>query len=160
MKIFKIELADFGNLFRSDPAKLSDQELLSLDFILHRAWKVKREDGRVHFGDKSWSFEDLINLHAFVRHEMSKRAFQHTLADELDQQTLPFLKAKEELAPVHPSGVEPFYFYLMPGNRLVDLTVIEPPHFITKDSPLLVVPKWERRPTANGNYEQTGKSEW
>ncbi|MBI4676109.1 MAG: DNA adenine methylase, partial [Elusimicrobia bacterium] len=106
MELQKIELADFGNLFRTDPAKLADQELLSLDYLLHRAWKHKREGGQVHFGDKYWSFEDLVNLHALVRREMSSRAFQHTAADELDSQTQPFLKAKDDLAPVHPSGVE------------------------------------------------------
>ncbi|MBI4370291.1 MAG: DNA adenine methylase [Elusimicrobia bacterium] len=106
MEIYKIELSDFGNLFRMDPAKLSDQELLSLDFILHRAWKHKRDGGQVRFGNKSWSFEDLINLHALVRKEMSRRAFQHTIKDELDDQTQPFLKAAEELAPVYPSGIQ------------------------------------------------------
>lgn len=106
MDLLKIELADFGNLFRTDPAKLSDQELLSLDFILHKAWKVKRDGGRIHFGEKSWSFEDIINLHALIRKEMSKRGFQHTLNDELDEQTQPLLKSNDTLAPVYPSGIE------------------------------------------------------
>lgn len=106
MTISKIDLADFGDLFRSNPANLSDQELLSLDFLLHRAWKHKRDGGKVYFGNKSWSFEDLANLHALVRQEMSKRGFQHTTNDELDQQTQPFLKSNGDLAPVYPSGVE------------------------------------------------------
>jgi len=106
MELLKIDLADFGNLFRTDPAKLSDQELLALDLVLHQAWKHKRAGGTVHLGDKSWSFEDLVNLHALVRKEMSRRAFQHTIKDELDDQTQPFLKAAEELAPVYPSGVQ------------------------------------------------------
>ena len=50
MQILKIDLADFGSLFLSDPAKLSDQELLSMDFILHRAWAMKRS------GEGTWAW--------------------------------------------------------------------------------------------------------
>jgi len=86
-ELIKIELADFGNLFRSTPTNLLDQELLSLDYLLHRAWKVKREEGRVHFGEKPWSFEDMVNLHILVKEEMSRRAFRHNFQDELDTQS-------------------------------------------------------------------------
>ena len=53
-------LADFSNIFRKSPADFDDQELLALDFILHRAWQFKREGGLVNLGDKAFSFEDLI----------------------------------------------------------------------------------------------------
>ncbi|MHB2025137.1 MAG: DNA adenine methylase [Elusimicrobiota bacterium] len=114
--IRKIDLSDFGNLFSTDPKKLSDQELLSLDFLLHKAWAHKRKGGRVHLGNKSWSFEDLVNLHAFVEAQMKKRGFKHDMPDELDRQTQTLLSTqgkalvkaqappKDELAPVYPSG--------------------------------------------------------
>ncbi len=98
METMKIELSDFGNLFQSEPAKLTDQELLSLDFILHRAWSSMREGHWIHFGEESWGFEDLIDLHAAVRDEMSQRAFQHTIADELDEQTQRFQGSSENEA--------------------------------------------------------------
>ncbi len=89
METTKIELSDFAHLFQTEPAKLTDQELLSLDFILHRAWNSMREGHWVHFGEVSWGYEDIITLHALVRQEMSDRKFQHTLADELDEQVPP-----------------------------------------------------------------------
>ena len=55
MKILKINLADFGNLFQSDPAKLPDQELLSLDLILHRAWAMKRDGHQIVENGEDWT---------------------------------------------------------------------------------------------------------
>lgn len=102
METVKINLADFGGLFRSDPAKLSDQELLSLDFILHRAWAMKRSGHNVFEDDKDWDYPELLNLHAAARQELSRRAFQHTINDELDDQTQPLIRAIPEGSPEDP----------------------------------------------------------
>lgn len=96
METVKINLADFGALFRSDPAKLSDQELLSLDFILHRAWATKRSGKRVSENGKDWDFPEFLDLHALVRQDMSRRAFQHAIKDELDDQTQPLIRSAME----------------------------------------------------------------
>ena len=87
IELIKINLAEFANLFRMSPEKLSDQELLAMDFILHRAWKYKREGHRVFFNDTTWTYDDLMELHAEVKGEMSNRAFKHMLHDELDDQS-------------------------------------------------------------------------
>ena len=94
--LIKLDLADFGNIFRRSPADLDDQELLALDFILHRAWQVKREGGLVNLGDKSYSFEELIARHALAKKEMSERAFRHPVSDELDAKTAPLLSRGED----------------------------------------------------------------
>jgi len=106
MEIEKMDLNDFGSLFKKNPSELNEQELLSVDLILHKAWKLKTEGGRVHLGEKSYSNEDIINLHALVLGEFTKRGVKHTLDDELYKQTLPFMKSQNDLAPVYPSGVE------------------------------------------------------
>ena len=85
--IVKTNLADFGNLFKTDPASLPDQELLSMDFILHRAWAMKRQGHRIFFNAQDWTFEDILALHVRVRAEMGRRALLHTLRDELDEKT-------------------------------------------------------------------------
>ena len=44
--LMKLDLADFGNIFRRSPTDLDAQELLALDFILHRAaLKPERRGG-------------------------------------------------------------------------------------------------------------------
>lgn len=87
----KLNLAAFGNLFRSKPENLLDQELIALDFNLHSAWDFGREGHRIHFGPKNWGFQDLLDRHIDVRREMDKRAFIHNRNDELDKRTLPLL---------------------------------------------------------------------
>jgi hypothetical protein len=94
-ELMKLNIAAFGNLFRRDPAKLSDQELLALDYNLHKAWAFKREGHRIHFWDDTWTFEDLLDLHQKVRDEMDNRSFKHTISDELDEQTLAIRKSRE-----------------------------------------------------------------
>lgn len=95
VEVAKINLAEFGNLFRSKPETLTDQELLSMDFILHRGWKFLRDGHKVFFPGELWDFKDLLELHMVVREEMSKRGFQHTIKDELDDQTLPLLRSND-----------------------------------------------------------------
>lgn len=82
----KINLADFANLFQQEPAKLADQELLSLDFILHRAWEMKRE-GHGVFLDGEWQLQDILDRHVLVVKEMQKRGFHHAIQDELQAST-------------------------------------------------------------------------
>lgn len=88
MDTLKIDLADFGALFHSDPAKLPDQELLSLDFILHRAWAMLAAGHQVFDADSLWNAGDLLALHVAVQLEMSSRGFQHAIQDALEEQTL------------------------------------------------------------------------
>lgn len=103
METLKIDLADFGSLFLSDPTKLSDQELLSMDFILHRAWAMKREGHAIfQTGGKEWELPDILKQHALVRQEMGRRGFQHTIQDELDDQTQPLIRAIDEGSPEDP----------------------------------------------------------
>lgn len=102
METAKINLADFGSLFRSDASKLSDQELLSMDFILHRAWAMKRSGHRVFENGKDWDYPELLELHADVRREMSRRAFHHAIQDELDAQTQPLLRSIPDGEPEDP----------------------------------------------------------
>lgn len=102
METVKINLADFGSLFRSDPAKLSDQELLSLDFILHRAWAMKRSGHKVFENGKDWDYPELLELHAAARRELSRRTFQHAIQDELDDQTQTLLRSVQDAEPEDP----------------------------------------------------------
>jgi len=102
METVKINLADFGSLFRSDPAKLSDQELLSLDFILHRAWEMKRSGHKVFENGKDWDYPELLELHAAARRELSSRAFHHAINDELEAQTQPLLRSVTDGEPEDP----------------------------------------------------------
>jgi len=87
LEILKIDLAQFGNLFQLNPEELTDQELLSMDFILHRAWKFLEEGHRVFFNVADWDAEDLIDLHRTVQSEMIRRAFSHTINDQLTEQS-------------------------------------------------------------------------
>ena len=102
MKILKINLADYGNLFQSDPAKLSDQELLSLDLILHRAWAMKRDGHQIVENGEDWDFPRLLKLHVAVYNEMSHRGFHHAINDELEAQTQPLLRSVMEGEPEDP----------------------------------------------------------
>ena len=66
----KINLSDFEKLFRAQSNELTDQELLSLDFLLHRAWNLRCGGGSVFFGDNAWDKDDLAKSHAGVLKEM------------------------------------------------------------------------------------------
>jgi site-specific DNA-adenine methylase len=77
----KINLSQFGGLFKREPAVMPDQELLSLDFLLHRAAAIERAGHRVFFNAEDWSHEDLVRLHDKVVSEMVKRGFRHTIDD-------------------------------------------------------------------------------
>lgn len=83
----KLNLADFAGLFRSEPKDLADQELLSLDFILHRAWAIKRAGDEALGGGGRWELAELFELHDAVRSEMSGRNFKHTIDDELEKRS-------------------------------------------------------------------------
>lgn len=87
IQISKINLAEFGNLFQLDPEELTDQELLSMDFILHRSWKFLEDGHRVFFNATDWDAEDLIELHRTVLIEMRKRAFSHVMNDQLTERS-------------------------------------------------------------------------
>jgi len=84
----KINFADYGQLFRSDPAKLPDQDLLALDFILHRAWAMLQAGHKVFDEATLWDAQDILTLHIIVFQEMSRRGFQHSVQDALQTQTL------------------------------------------------------------------------
>ncbi|OGS08265.1 MAG: hypothetical protein A2270_10565 [Elusimicrobia bacterium RIFOXYA12_FULL_51_18] len=88
METVKINFADYGELFRSDPAKLPDQELLSMDFILHRAWTMLQAGHKVFDETTNWDAQDILALHIVVQLEMTRRGFQHTIQDDLQEQTL------------------------------------------------------------------------
>ena len=77
----KVNLSQFGGLFKRDPAVMPDQELLSLDFLLHRAAAIEGAGHRVFFNTEDWSHEDLVRLHDNVVAEMAKRGFLHTIED-------------------------------------------------------------------------------
>ena len=83
----KIDLAEFGGLFSAVPEQLTDQELLSMDFLLHQAWQSLELGHVVMYGDQSWDAGMLIALHSHVKQEMLKRGYQHTIQDSLDTQT-------------------------------------------------------------------------
>lgn len=95
----KINLAQFGALFLKEPERLSDQELLSMDYLLHRSWAFFQAGHRVFFGNTTWTSDDLVNLHAKVRAEMRKRGFHHGISDSLS--------THEETAPNQDTPVEP-----------------------------------------------------
>lgn len=92
MRLLKLNLADFGGLFRSEPFALSDQELLSLDLILHRAWVMKRAGHQVFDDERQWDYPQLLEPHVVVRSEMERRGFRHAIQDELESETAPFLR--------------------------------------------------------------------
>ena len=91
MELTKINLADFGTLFRSDPASLSDQELLSVDYILHSAWRMLEAEHQVFFDSEIWTADNLLALHRTVLEEMTHRDYQHTIQDGLQERTLAML---------------------------------------------------------------------
>ena len=82
----KIDLTHFGGLFTADISQLADQELLSLDYQLHRAWTHAAKGEAVQLNERSWNERDLVDLDARVRDEMSRRGFHHTLKAQVDQQ--------------------------------------------------------------------------
>lgn len=86
-EITKINLAQFGNLFQLEPKELTNQELLSMDFILHKSWKFLEEGHRVFFNASDWEAQDLIDLHKAVQAEMAQRAFSHNINDQLTEQS-------------------------------------------------------------------------
>ena len=95
-EINKINLSQFGGLFKRDPKAMSDQELLSLDFLLHRAATIERAGHRVFFNAEDWSHEDLARLHRQVAAEMASRGFAHTIQDPLtDEMVKPADKQAE-----------------------------------------------------------------
>ncbi|MBI2069442.1 MAG: DNA adenine methylase [Elusimicrobia bacterium] len=97
IETLKINLAEHGNLFQVDSLdKLSDQELLSMDFILYRVWEFKRKGHGVFLDGEDWDFEDMVASHAHVRQEMNKRALRHLIQDELDDQTQPLIREATE----------------------------------------------------------------
>lgn len=85
-------------MFHKDPSELSDQELLSMDFILHRGWSFLRAGHKVFSRGKLWNYKDLLDLHAVVRNEMNRREFVHSIKDELDDQT-PAINERESAQP-------------------------------------------------------------
>ena len=96
MEAKKMNLADNGDLFSRDPAELSDQELLAMDWILHRAWAMIEASNAVYYDETAWEGKDIIGLHAVVLHEMSRRGYQHTIQDSLQELTLPMLLDQAE----------------------------------------------------------------
>jgi len=91
MEIIKMNLADQGDLLMRDPAELSDQELLAMDWVLHRAWAMLQASQKVVYDETTWDEKDVLSLHLIVLSEMSRRGFQHTIQDSLQEQTLPML---------------------------------------------------------------------
>ena len=89
METLKINLADFDNLFQVEPGKLSDQELMSLDFILHRAWEMLRAGHNVFQDGRLWDFQALLDRHAAVLQEMTRRGFHHAIEDDLTAGVIP-----------------------------------------------------------------------
>ena len=103
MNVLKTDLAEFGGLFNTAPADLAAQELLSMDFILHRAWAMKRAGHPVYqTGGREWQIPDILNLHAEVCAEMALRGFAHTLNDELDAETRRHTEMDDPDAPDDP----------------------------------------------------------
>jgi hypothetical protein len=70
------------NILRDNPSRLSDHDLLFLDYMIHNAWKNKRDGGVVRF--PPFSFEFLAELHLLIKREMYRRCFRHLITDELD----------------------------------------------------------------------------
>jgi len=102
--LLKFDLAELGDLFRRKPDDLPDQDLLAMDFMLHRAWSIKRDGGNVHLGEKSWSFEDMLDLHALVKQTMAARGFKHVTKDELDTATDRLLAEQAAAAAAAPAA--------------------------------------------------------
>lgn len=73
--------------FPSNPEGPSDRQLLSLDFILHRAWRVLKSGGRVCFEDGPCGEPEIAAIHAAVRKEMDRRRYNHIQNDGLSEPT-------------------------------------------------------------------------
>src|SRR3989344_2226412 len=95
----KVDLAQFGTLFKTDPANLSDQELLSLDFLLHRVAAIASEEHPVFLEGEGWTHQDVVRLHDKVREEMAARGYRHTIEDPLTAACLPLQAQKESTPP-------------------------------------------------------------
>jgi DNA adenine methylase len=106
MEIKKMNLADYGELFRADPVTLTDQELLSMDYILHSAWALVEASQPITYDTETWDAQDLIGLHAVVLQEMTRRGFQHTLQDALQEQTIAILMQDAQDSADDAAGVE------------------------------------------------------
>ena len=104
MTLLKINLTDFSNLFRSEPSKLTDQELLSLDLILHKSWSMKRDGHHVFDNDREWDYPQLLEMHVVVHGKMDGRGFKHTIQDELESETEPLIRG-EVPTPADPLGM-------------------------------------------------------
>lgn len=85
----KTDLSAFERLIHSKADSLSDQELLSLDFMLHSAWKRKQGGARVEMLGAEWEQSDFAEAHSKILDEMNKRKFHHTGIDGMGKQILP-----------------------------------------------------------------------
>ncbi|MGB9834993.1 MAG: hypothetical protein ACPLPW_08530, partial [bacterium] len=63
--------------------EVDNQEILSLHHRVHQLAPAVRRDGK-HEG---LNWEDLVNAHIFLVHEMERRGIKHNPHDELDQAT-------------------------------------------------------------------------
>lgn len=79
-----LKLADYENQFSSHPKSMSDRQLLSLDFVLHRAWGILKNGGCVQLGSKPCNEQAIVEIHKNVRAEIETREFNHTHDDGLD----------------------------------------------------------------------------
>lgn len=100
LEVEKLNLARFGGLFLKEPERLLDQELLSMDFLLHRCWELSQEGQRISFGNTAWKPEDIVNLHAKVQAEMDKRGFHHAINDGLTVHSQAVAKSVDSATPV------------------------------------------------------------
>jgi hypothetical protein len=83
---------------------VADDELLSVHRRLHQLFGGNfAGNDRLAAGDLRR--EDLVNAELFVQDEMARRGLRHEADDELAHETAALRRtAKQELAPVHPSG--------------------------------------------------------
>ena len=82
-------LSAFERLIQSKADSLSDQELLSLDFMLHSAWRRKQSGARVEMLGAEWEQPDFADAHSKVLEEMGKRKFQHAGINGMDKKGPP-----------------------------------------------------------------------
>ncbi len=102
----KINLSQFGGLFKRDPKSMPDQELLALDFLLHRAAAIERAGHRIFFNAEDWRHKDIVRLHDQTRAEMAVRGFTHAIQDSLTDESTPLAAKPVEasIAPFNLSG--------------------------------------------------------
>jgi len=106
-----MENSDLLGVLRSDPAKLTDQELMYLDYAAHSAWKDKCAGGSgIPF--KPCSLDLLVEIHLIIRRQMENRGIRHLTADQLDARTV--LLDQERRA------VEVGFYGRVGGERLPD----------------------------------------